>query len=219
MIEKFEMVKIFLASQFVAPWRVMSLPNLHPLKVFEKYHASRGTTNLWYGGHRLDEPTELPDRFVVKIIGRDGNMEVLGIDKERNVARNIDWMHLKCEEWPGLGELGIFFLGWPGLIVCSPIIFVMTIFNGLLRRITGLNMDAWAVYFKLRGQLDKKERGLVRAALENELNGVAKLAEGHDHDEFHALMSDRIRAKYDELSDEDKKRFADIWEDVKKIIL
>lgn len=165
------MIGVILWSQFIVPWWALGFPKLHPLRIFEKYTVPRGMTNLWYGSREMDESVELPERLIIKFHGDGNKVGYLSINTELNHAGEITWHVLNNDKYHGSGSLGIFFFGLPGLVFCLPLIWSKHMFEKILQFVTGLNLECWAIYLKLRSQLSEKECGHVKTALKNELNG------------------------------------------------
>jgi hypothetical protein len=72
----------------------------------------------------------------------------------------------------GSAGVAVFVLGLPGIIVASPLWLVAMLLRLGVRKLTPLDVDSWAIYLKLRGQLSSADRHRLWWALCSHHNGL-----------------------------------------------
>lgn len=164
------MIPVILASQFLAPWMAIGFPSFHSLEVVSVKKYPRELTTNYYSYLVLSEPQELPKRMIIKgrLSKKDGcGTFIIGIDLENNIIESATWNTLLNKPYYGSAEIGIVIFGLPGLIISFP--FIIAIYNlyWLAQKLSGMNKDSLSIYLKLRNQLSKEDKLLLKNALKN----------------------------------------------------
>lgn len=90
------------------------------------------------------------------------------IDVAARVIDDASWhvltpKHSDYDKWGFI----VLFVGFPGIVVCSPVLLPWFGARWALQRLSGLDVHQAALWLKLRGQLPADSRELVVAALRN----------------------------------------------------
>lgn len=174
-----EVIPIILFAQVYAPWKAMNLPSLGRLTVGSAKRRPRGMYADEWGvyGHGFGEPElkETPAQLLIRGTAGSGPGQRswhLCIDLEEGTVGAADWGDLTFYRYGGSGEIGMFLFGLPGLILTSPLWITSNFVQRLISRLTPLSTEMWAVWFKLRGQLDAGDRQVLWEALRKYCAGI-----------------------------------------------
>jgi len=175
MLEILEAAGTVLLCQVLAPWTFMRWPSFGSLKVKKvtvreaEDHTDVPLAEDWGKGAALvfsQHEGHLPKRTVIEYENSNHSRGWFTIDHENQTVDCNDGGML-TEPYGGSGELGLIFIGLPGLLLFSPILILNAIIWWLIESATGMNRYKLAVWLKTKNQLDPETRQAFKLALKH----------------------------------------------------
>lgn len=163
------------ACQVLAPFHFMKWPALfakfkvtsvthHEAEVLTEVKLSKYSSSTY----TYDPPLLLPKRTIISYdvayTKKQQSRGLITLNLEENTVDTISCADV-YEPYGGSGELGLFLIGLPGLIVFSPILIINSIIWSLIEKVSGMNRYALNFYLKTKDQLDAETRDQLKETL------------------------------------------------------
>jgi hypothetical protein len=177
LIEIAKYVGIIVCAQIWAPLRALNLPTIRNLRVEiltqREAHTDDQVIHKGSDGRETTfkvHPESPGLKTTFRIAHKYGAFQDHGwiiLDHNTKTISSNGNSHWFDGEYGGSGDIGLYILGIPGLLIFSPLLMLNSLIWGLIQLATGMNRYTLSFYLSVRSQLDTATRSLLKQALKN----------------------------------------------------
>lgn len=171
-VEGLGILGMIVLCQVLAPVMVLDLPSIKRIKVNSISvrpprlantvdHVSPDGCVVTYNVH-AENPG---NKTIISLESSQGVGNVLLENELQTIGSNTASFWYACDSSGGSGDLGVAIFGLPALLVTSPLLILNGLFWYALKLGTGMDRHALSFYLRVRSQLPKDVRLLLKTAL------------------------------------------------------